>query len=114
VKSALPAEKDSKTAKVKDNDPIARYRGKPNSRKLENNMETQHLEKRFGVLAVEKGIITADQVIEAFRIQVMEDIEKGKHRLIGRILLEQGLITLSQIDDVLKSMEKNLPLLKEE
>ncbi len=77
-------------------------------------METQHLEKRFGVLAVEKGIITADQVIGALRIQVMEDIEKGKHRLIGRILLEQGLITLPQIDDVLKSMGKNLPLLKEE
>jgi hypothetical protein len=77
-------------------------------------METQHLEKRFGVLAVEKGFITADQVIEALRIQVMEDIEKGKHRLIARILLEQGLITLSQIDEVLRSMGKNLPLLKEE
>jgi hypothetical protein len=44
----------------------------------------------------------------------MEDIEKGKHRLVGRILLEEGFITLSQIDDVLKSMGKNLPLLKEE
>ena len=44
----------------------------------------------------------------------MEDIEKGQHRFIGRILLEQGVITLSQIDDVLKSMGKNLPLLKEE
>jgi len=77
-------------------------------------METQHLEKRFGVLAVEKGFITADQVIKALRIQVMEDLEKGKHRLIARILLEQGLITLSQIDEVLRSMGKNLPLLKEE
>ena len=77
-------------------------------------METQHLEKRFGVLAVEKGFITAEQVVDALRIQVMEDIEKGKHRLIGRILLEQGLITLSRIDDVLKSLGKNLPLLKEE
>jgi hypothetical protein len=77
-------------------------------------METEHLEKRFGVLAVEKGLITANQVFEALRIQVMEDIEKGKHRLIGRILLEQGLNTLSQIEDVLKSMGKNLPLLKEE
>lgn len=77
-------------------------------------METQHLEKRFGVLAAEKGFLTADQVIEALRIQVMEDIEKGKHRLIARILLEQGLITLSQIDEVLRSMGKNLPLLKEE
>ena len=77
-------------------------------------METEHLEIRFGVLAVEKGLITANQVFEALRIQVMEDIEKGKHRLIGRILLEQGLNTLSQIEDVLKSMGKNLPLLKEE
>jgi hypothetical protein len=77
-------------------------------------METQHLEKRFGVLAVEKGFITADQVIEALRIQVMEDIEKGKHRLIGRILLEQGLITLSQIEELLDSLGKNLPLFKEQ
>ena len=77
-------------------------------------METEHLEKRFGILAVEKGLITADQVIEALKIQVMEDIEKGQHRLIGRILLEQGLITLSQIDDLLDSLGKNLPLFKEQ
>ena len=77
-------------------------------------METEHLEKRFGILAVEKGFITADQVIDALRIQVMEDIEKGKHRLIGRILLEQGLITLSQIEKLLDSLGKNLPLFKEQ
>jgi len=77
-------------------------------------METEHLEKRFGILAVERGFITADQVIEALRIQVMEDIEKGKHRLIGRILLEQGLITLSQIEELLDSLGKNLPLFKEQ
>jgi hypothetical protein len=76
-------------------------------------METDHLEKRFGVLAVEKGFVNPDQVIEALKIQVMEDIEKGKHRLIGRILLEQGLITLSQINNVLASIGKGLPLLKE-
>ena len=77
-------------------------------------METEHLEKRFGILAVEKGFITADQVIDALRIQVMEDIEKGKHRLIGRILLEQGQITLSQIEELLNSLGKNLPLFKEQ
>jgi hypothetical protein len=76
-------------------------------------MEADHLEKRFGVLAVEKGFVRPDQVIEALRIQVTEDIDKGEHRLIGRILLEQGLLTLSQIDEVLHSMGKNLPLLKE-
>jgi len=77
-------------------------------------METDHLEKRFGVLAMEKQWITASQLVEAMKVQVTEDIEKGKHRLIGRILLEEGWMTLAQIDDVLKSMGKNLPFLKEE
>ena len=77
-------------------------------------METEHLEKRFGILAVERGMISADQIINAMRIQIMEDVEKGKHRLIGLILLEQGLLSLGQIDEVLKAMGKNLPLLKEE
>jgi hypothetical protein len=77
-------------------------------------METEHLEKRFGILAVEKGLITADQVINAMRIQIMEDVEKGKHRIIGRILLEQGVLSLGQIDEVLRTMGKNIPILKEE
>ncbi|MFZ7112284.1 MAG: hypothetical protein ACOWYE_11420 [Desulfatiglandales bacterium] len=76
-------------------------------------METEHLEKRFGVLAVERGFVTADQVIEALRIQVTEDMDRGKHRVIGRILLEQGIMTLSDIDEVLGLLEKRLPLLKE-
>ena len=69
-------------------------------------MEKEHLEKRFGVLAVGKGYVTPDEVIEALRIQVMEDVEKGKHRPIGVVLLEQGLITTSQLIDVLEAMEK--------
>ena len=62
-------------------------------------------QNRFGFIAVEKGFITADQLIEAFKIQVMEEIEKGKHRLIGAILFEQGYITLAQIEEVLESMQ---------
>lgn len=77
-------------------------------------METEHLEKRFGVIAVEMEFVTAEQVIEALRIQVAEDMEDGKHRMIGRILLEQGLMTLSEIDKVLASLEKSLPLLKKQ
>jgi hypothetical protein len=76
-------------------------------------METEHLEKRFGIVAVEKGFATAEQVVEAMRIQVLEDIKNGKHRLIGRILLEQGILTLTQVDEVLESLGKRLPLLKE-
>jgi hypothetical protein len=76
-------------------------------------METQHLEKRFGIVAVEKGFVKADDIVNALRIQVMDDIETGRHRLIGRILLEQGKLSLPQIDEVLEILGKRLPLLKE-
>jgi hypothetical protein len=76
-------------------------------------METEHLEKRFGVIAIDKGYCSAEQFIEALKIQVMEDITKGKHRLVGRILLEQGVIDLQQINEVLQVLGKGLPLLKE-
>ena len=64
------------------------------------------MEKRFGIVAVEKGLITPDQLIEGLKIQVLEDLDKGQHRLLGRILLEQGLITIQQIDEVLETMGK--------
>ena len=70
-------------------------------------MTTQGLEKRFGTIAVEKGFITLDQLVDAMNIQILEDVEKGVHRLIGEILLELGSITVSQIDEVLDSLIKN-------
>ena len=76
-------------------------------------MEIQHLEKRFGVIAIEKEFITPEQFVEALKIQVMDDVEKGTHRLIGRIILEQGIMTLDQIDAVLDDLGKGLPLLQE-
>ncbi len=69
-------------------------------------MNTEDLEDRFGTVAVRKGFITTNQVVKALKIQVMEHIEKREHRFIGSILLEQGLITNSQIDEVLKSLGK--------
>ncbi len=68
-------------------------------------METDHRDIRFGTIGVEKGFVTPDQVIEALQIQVEENISTGKHRRIGKILLEQGLMTTSQINEVLKSMD---------
>ena len=80
---------------------------------MKEEMETQHQEKRFGVIAIESGYVTPKQFVDALKIQVMEDIEKGQHRLIGRILLEQGVMTLVQIDTVLEKLGKGMPLLKE-
>ena len=44
--------------------------------------------KRFGFMAVEMGFITLDQIIEAMKIQVKEDLANQKHRLIGQILVD--------------------------
>ena len=59
-------------------------------------------EKRFGVVAVEKGFITNDELVNALTIQVKEDIEMGYHRLIGKIFLDQGIMSLKQISGLLK------------
>ncbi len=76
-------------------------------------METEHLEKRFGIVAIEKGFITPLQLVSAIEQQLLDDVERGVHRIIGRILVEQGIMTMEQVDDVLNSMGKGLPLLKE-
>jgi len=76
-------------------------------------MEREHLEKRFGLIAVEKGYIKPEDLVDALKTQVLEDMGKGEHRLVGRILLETGLISPDQIQEILDILGKGLPLLKE-
>lgn len=67
-------------------------------------MSKEKLDKRFGALAVAKGYITSDQLVEAIRIQVVENIKHNKHRLIGEILQANGHLTAEQTAKVLNSM----------
>jgi hypothetical protein len=67
-------------------------------------MMTEPIQKRFGVVAIQKGFVTLGQVVDAFRIQIEEEFYTDKHRHLGQILLEQGLITQSQIGEVLKNL----------
>ncbi len=69
-------------------------------------MEGNTIETRFGIKAVQKGFITAEQLIEALTIQVMGDVERKQHKLIGMILLEMGLMTNEQIDEVVRELMK--------
>ena len=62
-------------------------------------------EKRFGITAVAKGYIKLEQLIEAIKIQVSEDVGHATHRLIGEILVEMGFITPAQIIEALDAME---------
>jgi hypothetical protein len=61
----------------------------------------EHYEKQFGIIAIEKGFITAENLIETLKIQIEEELENKTHRLIGEILLDKGYITPTQIQDVL-------------
>jgi hypothetical protein len=63
---------------------------------------TARFEKRFGVIAVEKGFITPDQLFDALKAQVQDDIEMGTHRLIGEILSDRNAMTFEQVEQVLK------------
>ena len=64
----------------------------------------EHFEKQFGIIAIEKGFITADNLVEALRIQVDEELRSKKHRLIGEILMENDNMTADQIQETLDSI----------
>jgi len=63
-------------------------------------------DKRFGVIAVEKRFITKEQLFEALRIQVEEDLSGKPHTLIGIILIKVGYLTPEQADEILSVITK--------
>ena len=64
--------------------------------------------KRFGTIAVDKGYISKEQLLEALEIQADENIGEGKHRLIGQILLDKNYITEVQIEEILKNLSDQM------
>jgi hypothetical protein len=69
-------------------------------------MRMKEHDKRFGITAVEKGFITLEQLFDAMKIQLREDVERREHRVLGTILFDMGVLSLPQIDEVLHSMGK--------
>jgi len=67
-------------------------------------MSESKLDKRFGAVAVDKGFITIDNLYEAMKIQILENLSGSVHRPIGQILWEEGYIKTEQINEVLKAM----------
>ena len=67
-------------------------------------MSTHKIDKRFGTVAIQKGFIAVEQLLEVLKIQLAEELEGGYSRVTGEILLEKGYISTNQIDEVLMSM----------
>ncbi|MGE5839117.1 MAG: hypothetical protein ACM34H_04230 [Deltaproteobacteria bacterium] len=63
-------------------------------------------DKRYGVVAVEKRFITKEQLFEALKVQVEEDLTGKPHTLIGIILIKLGYLTPEQADEILSAMRK--------
>ncbi len=74
---------------------------------LDRPGKLEHYEKRFGIVAIEKGFITPENLVEAFKVQVKEDLELQTHRLIGEILLDSGYMTTLEIQEVLDAVFKS-------
>lgn len=61
---------------------------------------------RFGIIAVDKGFVTADQLKEALAEQADDNLSNRPHRLIGRIFFDKGWMTDEQINLVLNELFK--------
>ncbi len=62
-------------------------------------------EVRFGKVAIDKGFITMEQMLNAIEVQVKENIAFGTHRKIGMILMQEGHMTIAQIEEVLELLD---------
>lgn len=62
---------------------------------------------RFGKIAVDMGLITADQMKEALVEQADDDLSEKPHRLLGRVLLDKGWLTHKQIDSIMNKVFSN-------
>jgi hypothetical protein len=76
---------------------------------MENNIDkgiSQKYSTRFGMIAVSKGFVNADQLKEVLTEQADDNLLDGSHRPIGRIFFEKGWMTDEQIFIVLNELER--------
>lgn len=65
----------------------------------------EYPQRRFGLIAIEKGFITVDELWEALMKQKAQSAD-AERRHIGMILKDMGYIKVPQIDEVLESMKQ--------
>jgi hypothetical protein len=73
-------------------------------------------QRRFGFIAIEKGFIKADQLYEALMRQRARETGGAWSRPPGMILKDLGYLSVSQINEILQTLEvearpkKNTPM----
>lgn len=67
-------------------------------------------ERRFGFIAIEKGFIRADQLYEALMRQRAQETGGTERRPLGMILKDLGYLSVSQIKEILQTLESEAEL----
>lgn len=62
----------------------------------------KYYDERFGLIAIKKGFITEEDLINALSVQVREDVEFVTHRQVGEILFDLDIMNANQIEEVAK------------
>ena len=62
-------------------------------------------ERRFGFIAIEKGFIKADHLYEALIKQRAQETGAAERRPLGMILKDLGYLSVSQIDEILQTLQ---------
>jgi hypothetical protein len=65
----------------------------------------EYPERRFGVIAMDKGFINADQLWEALVAQKAQVTGDAERRHVGMILKDLGYLSVLQINQVLQTMK---------
>lgn len=60
----------------------------------------------FGQEAVRRGYCTTRDVDQALKVQQEQDRRGERHRLLGIIMIGEGLLSTAQLIEMLKSYEK--------
>jgi hypothetical protein len=69
-------------------------------------------QRRFGLIAIEKGFIKADQLYEALMKQRAQETGGAERRPLGLILKDLGYLSVSQIDETLRTLEAEAAQMK--
>ena len=59
----------------------------------------------FGLIVIEKGYATLEQILECLDIQRNEDLTGRRHCLLGEIMQKRGYLTENQLQEIAKLMK---------
>ena len=82
--------------------------------KNSDNKFSNDFTHRFGTLAIEMDFVTIEQVLGVIFEQVMDNHYRKRHKKIGRMMIEKGLMSTKQVEAVLKKLaeinKESIPL----